>query len=219
MQTIKSKSGRITIYITGGDPLQGAVQGLVVYFANHLAHGGSSKKNVNLYYSNEDSDYTNSDIENGGIGTEMRRIMSRNGIKLNIINSPHCDEDIGKNEVTLRFVIGEGFDGLSPPTPDNRNLEYGVNYVRTNKAFGQGIKSMKEVAYNAAHEIAHQLFHKAQLFFKGIITNFGDDGQGHFNKKPNLLMDGKYGGFHGSGSVYELLLPGQFNYIHEFLAK
>jgi len=34
--TIKNKSGGISSVI-GGDPLQGAAQGLIVYFANHLA--------------------------------------------------------------------------------------------------------------------------------------------------------------------------------------
>lgn len=38
MRYYTSYSGGLTSYITGGNPLQGAVQGLVVYFANHLAH-------------------------------------------------------------------------------------------------------------------------------------------------------------------------------------
>jgi len=49
-------SGGLTSYISGGDPLQGAAQGLVVYFANHLAHqgeGGENEKNTENKISNE----------------------------------------------------------------------------------------------------------------------------------------------------------------------
>lgn len=38
MRYYTTSSGGLTSLITGGDPLQGAVQGLVVYFANHLSH-------------------------------------------------------------------------------------------------------------------------------------------------------------------------------------
>ena len=44
MRYYTTSSGGFTSLITGGDSLQGAVQGLVVYFANHLAHEGAKKK-------------------------------------------------------------------------------------------------------------------------------------------------------------------------------
>lgn len=134
-------------------------------------------------------------------------------MNLSYENVDKLNSKASKNTVTLRFIGRGYYEGFTCLLSDGVTIDYEVNYVSTFNL------TYKQIAYNVAHEIAHQLFHKAQLFFNGIITNFGDDGQGHFNKKPNLLMEGKYGGFHGSGSIYELLLPCQFNYIHKFLAK
>jgi hypothetical protein len=46
MRYYTSYSGGLTSYITGGDPLQGAVQGLVVYFANHLSHRAQNPDDI-----------------------------------------------------------------------------------------------------------------------------------------------------------------------------
>jgi len=205
-------SGGIGSVISGGDFLQGAAQGLIVYFANHLVHE-LTRKTVNLYYNNESKYFTNADIEEGGeIGNGMKQIMSKNGIKLNIINSPDCNDDVGKNDVTLRFVRdNQYFDGNSPISEDGKKLHYEANFVTTEKKFGQGIRSMKEIAYIAAHEIAHQLYNKAQIFFYGKVIDFGEDEHGHFNKTKNLLNSGNM----SNGNQY--LLPSQFNLIHNFL--